>query len=78
MSDHLKYEQNEAGNFAIPCQVKMSDVCAQVGEFCETKEDAYDWVEEDFWIFSGEGFICNQCNEYILRNISKLKNKDNN
>ena len=78
MSDHLKYEQNEAGEFAIPCQVKMSAECVQSGEFCKTQEDARDWVEDECWIYSGEGFICNQCNEHILRNIAKMQNKSSN
>jgi hypothetical protein len=59
--------------FAVECQIKISAECSQTGEFCETEEDAKEWVEDAFWIFSGEGYICLKCNEQILRNLSKIK-----
>ena len=57
MSDELPYIENEEGKFAVPCQIKIAEDCAQVGKFCETKEDARDWVEHECWIGSGEGFF---------------------
>ncbi|SVC90784.1 uncharacterized protein METZ01_LOCUS343638 [marine metagenome] len=59
--------------FAVECQVKMSAECPQIGKYCDTEEEAKEWVEEEGWIFSGEGYICLKCNEQILRNISKIK-----
>ena len=55
MSDVLSYLENEDGEFAIPCQIKIAEDCVQQGEFCEDKEDAREWVEDECWISSGEG-----------------------
>jgi hypothetical protein len=46
-----------------------------VGKFCETKEDARDWVEDECWICSGEGYFCVECNDQVLRNIGNLQTK---
>ena len=37
------------------------------------KEETKEWVEDEFWIFSGEGWIYVRCNEQILKNLSKIK-----
>jgi len=47
----------------------------QLGEFCESKADARHWVEEECWIFSGEGYLCERCHEQVMRNIAKLSTK---
>ena len=75
MSDELPYIENEEGEFAIPCQIKIAEDCAQVGEFCESREDACHWAEEECWIFSGEGYLCVYCNQQIMRNIANLQTK---
>ena len=75
MSDVLSYLENEDGKFAIPCQIKIAEDCFQQGEFCEDKEDAREWVEDECWIGSGEGYFCTQCNEQVLRNIANLATK---
>ncbi|MBT3510813.1 MAG: hypothetical protein HN472_14850 [Nitrospina sp.] len=75
MSDNLPYTENEKGEFAIPCQIKIAKDCVQLGQFCETKEEARDWVEEECWISSGEGHFCVQCNDQVLRNIANLQTK---
>ena len=75
MSDNYPYIENEKGEFAVPCMIKISEDCVQLGKFCETKEEAKDWVEEECWIFSGEGHFCVQCNEQVLRNIANLQTK---
>ena len=75
MSDKLPYIENEEGEFAVPCQIKIAEDCAQLGEFCETKEDARDWVENECWICSGEGYFCVECNNQVLRNIGNLQTK---
>ena len=75
MSDELKYIENKEGKFAVPCQIKIAEDCPQVGKFCETKEDARDWVEDECWICSGEGYFCVECNDQVLRNIGNLQTK---
>jgi len=47
----------------------------QLGGFCETKEAARDWVEDECWIGSGEGYFCVECNDQVLRNIANLQTK---
>lgn len=78
MSYEPTYIGNEKGGFAIPCQIKIAEDCAQVGKFCESKEEACQWVEDECWISSGEGHFCLQCNDQVMRNISKLETKKTN
>ncbi|MZG30895.1 MAG: hypothetical protein F3741_08830 [Nitrospinae bacterium] len=75
MSDEIKYIEDGDGGFAVPCQLKIAEGCEEAGEFCESKEDARLWVEEECWIFSGEWYLCAACNEQIMRNISNLQTK---
>lgn len=75
MSDKLPYIKNEEGKFSVPCQIKIAEDCIQLGKFCESKEDARHWVEEECWIFSGEGYLCDHCHDQIMRNISNLQTK---
>ena len=41
------------------------------GEYCDSKEEAQEWVEEECWIFSGEGWFCPPCNGHFMRNLAK-------
>lgn len=75
MSDELPYLENEDGWFAVPCQIKIAEDCVRQSDYCESKEDALEWVENECWIFSGEGHFCVQCNEQVLRNIANLSAK---
>ena len=59
--------------YSVECQTKTSRDCAQTGEFCDSEEEAKEWVEEQCWIDSGEGWICIQCNEQILKNLGKIR-----
>ena len=70
MSDALSYLENENGEFAIPCQIKIAEDCTQQGEFFEDKEDAREWVEDECWIFSGDGWFCPKCNIHFMQNLS--------
>ena len=75
MSDEFSYLENEDGEFAISCQIKLAEDCAQQSAFCEDKESAREWVEDECWIYSGEGYFCIECNEQVLRNIANLSTK---
>ena len=59
--------------FAVECQTKISSICVQAGEYFDSKEDAIEWVEEQCWVDSGEGWICTLCNEQILQNLGKIR-----
>ena len=55
--------------FSVECLTKIAADCLQMGEYCESEEEALEWVEEECWIFSGEGWICIKCNEHFMRNL---------
>ena len=59
--------------YAVECQIKMALDCLQAGEYCNSEEEAQEWVENECWIFSGEGWICLKCNEEIMRNLGKTR-----
>ena len=59
--------------YAVECQTKISTDCLRVSEYFDSEEDAQDWVEDECWINSGEGWICIQCNEQIIRNLGKIR-----
>ena len=59
--------------YAVECQTKISADCLRVGEYCDSGEEAQEWVENECWIFSGEGWICVQCNEQIIQNLGKMR-----
>lgn len=75
MEDELPFIENEEGQFAVPCQVKIADDCVPLGEFCDSKAEALEWAENECWVFSGEGCFCEQCHEQIMRNISNMQTK---
>ena len=60
--------------YAVECQTKIAKDCLQIGEYCDSEEEAREWVEIACWIDSGEGWICTQCNEQILQNLGKVRN----
>ena len=59
--------------YAVECQTKISSECVKTSEYCGSEEEAVEWVEEQCWIDSGEGWICTQCNEQILQNLGKVR-----
>ena len=59
--------------YAVECQIKISADCVRVSEYFDNEEDAQDWVEDECWINSGEGWICIQCNEQIIQNLGKMR-----
>ena len=57
------------------CQTKIATDCLQIGEYCDSEEEAQEWVEDECWIDSGEGWICNKCHEQIMGNL-KMHRKE--
>ncbi|MDA1109845.1 MAG: hypothetical protein O3A78_08530 [Nitrospinae bacterium] len=67
--------------YSVGCQTQVAKDCLQNGEFCDSEEEAQDWVEDECWIYSGEGWICLKCNEHLmgsLRMIRRIKGLDGN
>ncbi len=59
--------------YSVECQTKVAKDCLQKGEFCDSEEEAQEWVEDECWIFSGEGWICIKCNEHFMGNLKKTR-----
>lgn len=59
--------------FAVECHFKVAKDCSQVGEYFDTEEEARDWVEDECWMFSGEGWFCIFCNRHFMQNLSKVR-----
>ena len=55
--------------YSVGCQTKISTDCAQTSEYCDSEEEAKEWVEEQCWIDSGEGWIYNKCHDQIMGNL---------
>ena len=66
--------------YSVECHTKVADDCLKNGNYCDSEEEALEWVEDECWIFSGEGWICIKCNDHFMRNLVKNrrdKNTDN-
>ena len=59
--------------YSVICHTSIAENCLKNGEWHESKEEAQDWVEDECWIFSGEGWICLNCNTHFMRNLSKTR-----
>ncbi len=67
--------------YSVGCQTKAAKNCLQNGEYCDSVEEAQEWVEDECWIYSGEGWICLKCNEHFmgsLRMTRRIKGLDGN
>ena len=67
----LFLEKND--KYSVMCHTRVSQDCAEKGEWCDSKEEALEWVEEECWIFSGEGWFCHQCNSHFMKNLSQTR-----
>jgi len=65
----LKLFLKKDDQYSVQCQTQQAPNCEKNGDYCDSEEEARDWVEEDCWIDSGEGWICNSCHEYFMANL---------
>lgn len=63
------YIVQQNNQYSVECQIKRATDCQGNGEYCDSHEEAQEWVEEECWIFSGEGWICFTCVESIWRKL---------
>lgn len=79
-SNHEKvptYILQKNNQYSVECQIKRATDCQESGKFCESHEEALEWVEEECWIFSGEGWICFSCVESIWKKVvNKRQDKE--
>jgi hypothetical protein len=59
--------------YSVECHTKVSGDCFLNGEYFDSEEEATDWVEEECWIFSGEGWFCTNCNRHFMQSLSKVR-----
>ena len=45
--------------YSVECKTKVAVDCFKIGQYCNSQEEAEEWVEDECWVFSGEGWICN-------------------
>ena len=59
--------------YSTVCNARVAEDCSENGEWCDSEEEAQEWVEQECWIFSGEGWFCNECNSHFMRNLSQTR-----
>jgi len=64
--------------YAVECHSKISTDCCQKGEYFDSEEEAKDWVENECWIFSGEGWICLKCHDAFMGSLTSHRKKQGN
>ena len=64
--------------YFIRCHSKIASDCLQKGKSFESEEEALDWVENDCWIFSGEGWICLKCHDAFMGSLTSHRHKQGN
>ena len=40
--------------FSVKCHTQIADDCSEYGGWCDSEEEAQEWVEDECWIFSGD------------------------
>lgn len=58
---------------SVKCRNGDSPECPKLGEFCDNEEEAEEWVEDECWIPTGDGWICPDCNIYFMRQLVKIR-----
>ena len=61
--------------YAIECHSKIASDCLQKGKCFDSEEEAQDWAEKECWIFSGEGWICLNCHDQFMGNLTSHRKK---
>ena len=67
----LFVERNK--QYSVVCHTRVAEDCSENGGWCGSKEEAQDWVEEECWIFSGEGWLCLKCNAHFMKNLAQTR-----
>jgi len=62
--------------FSLVCDARVAEECSENSKWCDSEEEAQEWVEDECWIFSGEGWFCNECNSHFMRNHLSQTRRD--
>ena len=59
--------------YSVVCHTRVAEDCLENGGWCDSEEEAHDWVEDECWIFSGEGWICLKCNAHFMKSLAQTR-----
>lgn len=59
--------------YSVKCQIKRAPDCLKSSEYFDSHEEAEERVEDECWIFSGEGWICFSCVESIWKRLVNIR-----
>jgi len=62
--------------YAVECEYKVASDCLRKGESFDNEEEAEHWVENECWIFSGEGWICLKCHDQFMGSLTSHRRKE--
>ncbi|QPJ61364.1 MAG: hypothetical protein G3M70_05460 [Candidatus Nitronauta litoralis] len=58
---------------SVQCHNGDSPECPKHGEFFDNEQEAEEYVEEECWIPTGDGWICPDCNIHFMRELVKVR-----
>ena len=64
--------------YSMECHPKIASDCPKKGESFDNEDDAQDWVENECWIFSGEGWICPKCHDEFMSSLTSHRHVQGN
>ena len=59
--------------YSVKCYTKLAIDCLKNGEYFDSEEEAREWVEDECWIYSGEGWFCPKCNIHFMQNLTNTR-----
>jgi hypothetical protein len=55
--------------FSVVCHSRVAPDCSENGGWCDSEEEANEWVEDECWIFTGDDWMCINCNAHHMRHL---------
>lgn len=51
------------------CHSRTAEDCSENGGWCDSEEEANEWVEDECWISIGDEWMCINCNAHHMRHL---------
>ena len=64
--------------YSVECFSKVANDCLENGDYCGSEEEAESWVENECWVFSGEGWICSKCHDHFMGSLKSHRKAQGN
>jgi len=64
--------------YSVQCQSKIATDCFKNGKSFDSEDEAHDWMENECWVFSGEGWICPKCHDEFMGSLTSHRHKQGN